>query len=524
MLQLTGPEATASADAPGLRLASPPKLPLATVPDGEDVAGSSVALQADEFASALVGLACSTIPVPYGRQRRGAPLVTAKMRETVNRRRAAHSLIRVLPPYSHATVLGRSLGAMMQRAAADPEYVLDTLDRLVAYYARWGVSSIRGGLSNLTRLRAYAEARGEYEAADSDVYPAVVSDEYLVSVRLGAKAKAERAAARAAAEQRQLTEQQARRDGSGAEIAAFRCLKWLQDNAKVETAADQPLVAKRKLEVVAAVPSPALEPPHYTQLCYLAKHHERREVRGTAGGFALVSQIISRFQQAQSSAILGERGDAIYTAVVLDKSNQPHKRRARPAFGPVLDAYGTRAVIDAVYDALEDVPEGNFLVRDTDSSDGAPTEGARFVDGPLLDGRADKALQYCLSLPPLSLKPPELLSYKKHSLKPMLLKHAARMQVDPVRRHGMGRFSGSAAQEPSLVPDAAMLLKHRLRCAKLPDRYAQATALAVDVEAALKVHADLRALVASKSIAQLAAMDWTGCGDEQEDDKSDDNA
>jgi len=179
-------------------------------------------------------------------------------------------------------------------------------------------------------------------------------------------------------------------------------------------------------------------------LCWLAKHHPRREVRGTSSGFATTASQISRLQQTQTSAIVAERKGTLWTATQLDKSNQPHKQRARPAFGPLLDAFNTRGVIDALYDAIDGVEDGCFLIRDNSSTNGTPTEGTEFVDGPMSAARADNALQYLLTLPPLALSVQAAREFTNRSLKPFMLKHAVRMGSDPLRRHGIGRFAGSA--------------------------------------------------------------------------------
>jgi hypothetical protein len=199
--------------------------------------------------------------------------------------------------------------------------------------------------------------------------------------------------------------QQQRRDGRSAAKTAFRSLRFLLDNAKMVTAARDALVFKRKFATTVPTPTPSLEPPHYAHLCYLAAHHADRVVRGTAAGFALTASQTSRFKQAQSCAILAEKKGVLYTAVQMDKSNEPHKQSARPAFGPILDAFGTRGVIDAVYDALTDVEAGCFLVRDNDSISGALVDGSSFTNGPILGARADAALQYLLTLPPLKCDP-----------------------------------------------------------------------------------------------------------------------
>ena len=91
----------------------------------------------------------------------------------------------------------------------------------------------------------------------------------------------------------------------------------------------------------------------------------------------------------------------------------------------------------------------------------------------------------------------------------MMLKHAARMLLGPVERHGLGRFSGSAAQSAALVPEPAELKKHRIRCAALPDRYAQSSALARDARISVLVSKDIQGLAAAYSIEELSAMDWT---------------
>jgi hypothetical protein len=82
------------------------------------------------------------------------------------------------------------------------------------------------------------------------------------------------------------------------------------------------------------------------------------------------------------------------------------------------------------------------------------------------------------------------------------------MLLGPIERHGLGRFSGSAAQSATLVPEPAELKKHRLKCAVLPDRYAQSTAFARDARMAVRVSKDIQRLASAHTIEELAAMDW----------------
>jgi hypothetical protein len=458
------------------------------------------------------------MPAQLGRNKKGGPLITGAMRDQANRTRAACQLASALSLQTIAGIWGRNLITTAMRLHDDEPYSVSCADELVTFLARWGTSTLKGALSTLTRIRAYAEAKGEYDAADNDTYPAQLTNSFLDEINVKAIEAAKAYREKAEAEGRVLTTQQQRRDGRTAAKTAFRSLRWLLDNVKMATAADDALVCKRKFGTTISTPTPALEPPHYTQLCYLAVHHRSRVVRGTAAGFAMVASQTSRFKQAQACAILAEKNGVLYTCVQVDKSNEPHKQSPRPAFGPVLDAYGSRGVIDAVYDALSDIEDGCFLVRDNDSATGAPVEGCAFTNGPILGGRADAALQFLLSLPPLACKPPSLLEFKVHSLKPMMLKHAARMLLGPIERHGLGRFSGSAAQSATLVPEPVELKKHKLKCAILPDRYAQNTAFARDARIAVRVSQDIQKLAALHSIEELGAMDWTeGPGSEGDD-------
>ena len=456
----------------------------------------------------------STPPLPARAGKGQTSIITTKMRDNISRRRAAHALVRVLPLYSHARVLGRSVDRMLTATYEEgDEYVIRLLERLVEYYIRWGVSSVRGAASALDRLRVFAVANDDHEAAEACSFSPEISDQWLIYVRTSATTTATARIAAAAAAGRELTNAQARRDGSGAEETAFRALRWLLDNARVNTSARDPLVAKRNLDRQPPMPTRSLEPPHYYQLCWHAANNPLRVVRGTSAGLAFTASQVYRLQQSQTSCVIAETENVVWSATQLDKSNQPHKRRPRPAFGPLYDACGGRGVIDALYDSLSGVEEGCFTIRDNDSREGAPNESTEFIDGPMTAPRVDAALQHILQLPPLSMPEREAREFTNRSLKPFMLKHAARMGCDPVRRHGMGRFSGSAAQDPAMIPEAALLARHRVKCSQLPNRYAQSTSLGADVSESLRVMADIRRLCAAHSIQQLSEMDWSDIPD-----------
>ncbi len=56
--------------------------------------------------------------------------------------------------------------------------------------------------------------------------------------------------------------------------------------------------------------------------------------------------------------------------------------------------------------------------------------------------------------------------------------------------------------------EPAELRKHRLKCAVLPDRYAQNAAFARDARMAIRVSKDIQRLASAHTIEELAAMDW----------------
>ena len=242
------------------------------------------------LATSAIGLAAlSLVPDQLGRSKLGGPTITSQMRDTVNRRRAACKLVSVLHDSSGAAILGRQLAEFSDRLNQSVGFADMCAEELVAYFSRWGVSTLTGALSTLTRIRCFAEAEAEYDAVDSDVYPAQLTNKFLDSINSAALAKAQQWQSNAEMSGVEITEQQRRRDGRSAAKTAFRSLRFLLDNAKMDTAARDSLVCKRKFATTIPIPTPAAEPYHYAQLCYLAAHSHDPVVAGTAGGFALVA-------------------------------------------------------------------------------------------------------------------------------------------------------------------------------------------------------------------------------------------
>ena len=225
--------------------------------------------------SAISDAVEALVPPALGRNKKGGVIITSKMRDATNKKRAACQLVGALSLQTCSAVLDRNLTEMAEKLHDDELYGTECADELVNFFARWGVSTLKGALSALTRLRAFAEMKGEYEAVDSDEYPAQLVSAFLDDLDARAIKAAEALQEKAEAEGVELTVQQQRRDGRSAAKTAFRSLRFLLDNAKMVTAARDSLVYKRRFAATVPMPTPALEPPHYVQLCYLAAHHVR---------------------------------------------------------------------------------------------------------------------------------------------------------------------------------------------------------------------------------------------------------
>ena len=185
----------------------------------------AVALQGDHEArcaawakasSAISLAALQLIPPQLGRNKKGGMLITSAMRDQSNKTRAACQLVGALTLKTCHDILGGDLITRAEKLHDSELYAVECANGVISFFARWGVSTLKGALSTLTRLRAFAEAKGEYEAADEDVYPAHLVSSFLDHINVNAIKAAAAYHAKAAAEGRELTTQQQRRDGRSA--------------------------------------------------------------------------------------------------------------------------------------------------------------------------------------------------------------------------------------------------------------------------------------------------------------------
>ena len=129
--------------------------------------------------SAISDAVEALVPPALGRNKKGGAIITSKMRDAANKIRASCQLVGALSLQTCSAILGRDLDQMAEKLHDDELYGTECADELVNFFARWGVSMLKGALSALTRLRAFAEMKGEYEAVDGDENPAQLVSAFL---------------------------------------------------------------------------------------------------------------------------------------------------------------------------------------------------------------------------------------------------------------------------------------------------------------------------------------------------------
>ena len=244
-------------------------------------------------------------------------------------------------------------------------------------------------------------------------------------------------------------------------------------------------------------------------LAIIATTHASKYVRGQAAGWYTEGTSIMRHNQATLARVVGEdkERNLLLLAVEKDKSNEPHKQKPRIAWAPLLDVLGGRQVTDELYNMLDGFEEVGSLLLDTDSSHGSPDSATRFDSKPLAGPRADRSLQWLLQQKPISLSRGEAEDYTHHAVKHHGLESGRILEFKETQQNELGRFSGSLAQLDALMPDEAMMARHNLRCAKLPDRYANETRLDVIAPLLTKiVDAHRRLYSLDKTLASIPML------------------
>ena len=165
----------------------------------------------------------------------------------------------------------------------------------------------------------------------------------------------------------------------------------------------------------------------------------------------------------------------IVLSVLLDKNPDPAKRTQRPAWACVDELVSTPGTIVEALRASLDGAEGvRCLLRDTDSPTGDPTHPltTRWIQAPMVDKkRVVASIQGLLRA--LGVDHETASQFLGHSAKRFPLNAAkASGQFSEPELNEIGRFGGSTSQSDDLIPTAAMLQAHSLRCRVLPGIYA----------------------------------------------------
>ena len=263
--------------------------------------------------------------------------------------------------------------------------------------------------------------------------------------------------------------------------STWASLAWVRDHCGLVTHARSSAAAPFR----GAPPSSTREKKAVTPfivagLDWLAANHPCPFTRGHAAGWALASRSALRIEQASSCVINSitacadghSSSDVVFGSVLLDKNPDPSKMTARPFLG---DAGPPGRGRESLLEMLDGREEVRAILIDTDSPSGDPSRGASvWLRAPLAPGsRAEASLHALLQLPPISLSPEQAMAYKGHASKRHLLCLAeASPLFSAEESNELGRFSGSIAQSPDLIPSAAMLQRHAARCAVLPAIYA----------------------------------------------------
>ena len=398
--------------------------------------------------------------------------------------RAARALVSILPFGCAGFVLHDPPDLVASRSpAANAELMVRVLEKR-------GVSSLDAAYSTLGRLLAFVRATrpGATSVAGSDV-----------SAFLSAHPPSE---------------------------ATTSSIRWLRDWCGLDLPARGAAAGRRRAAPGEAPLGAPVAPPvardneslsfkMTLHLEALAARHPSVYVRGHAAGWLFLARHALRFEQscdcAISASVVVSCGDVdvtvIFGAVTLDKNPDAAKQKPRPFWGCFEGLLERDAPFRALAAMLDGVESLRFILRDTDSPSGDPCDPStsRWVAAALSSSRVDASLHGLLQLPPLSMARDDARRYHRHSGKRYLFNVADSSPAFSLAdANEVGRFSGSVAQDPDLVPEAALLARHDLRARLLPSMYARKSKVATVLKLVARLH-----LVQRDACALFAAM--PGC-------------
>ena len=418
---------------------------------------------------------------------------------------ASLKLIGLLPVICIEYLYGKGDGTFVSDPFAVVAYA-------AKYGAKWTVDTLLAAASTLSALVLHASLLDAYTEAEACSFSAPTVLSFLNSTDMKAIGDANFRLSELRRAGVEPTVQQSRRDGTSAENRAFQALKFLAKNYRLETAADHLTVTNRpKRATRESIPTPSATPAMLGQLAHLANTSPSCFVRGLSGGMHNVALMVTRGEQAAATSVVSLENSYVTCAIHSEKSNEPQKKKPRPAWFPQDDVLGNCTSYSSMVEMLIGVERGNFLLRDTNSVDGNPFHASctEWASCALEGKRANVALHALLAAAPLSLSEELAASYDMHSLKHTLMETGAAIGSDVLKRHQIGGYSGSALRLRGLMPDAALMLQHRFTCAKMPLRYAQEARVLEIIDTIEEHIAPVRALLRARPFETLTK---TGLG------------
>ena len=207
-------------------------------------------------------------------------------------------------------------------------------------------------------------------------------------------------------------------------------------------------------------------------------------VSGSAAALFLLCVAALRCEQASDACLVAVvphsfralSGSILVAACARDKNPDPEKASSRPIWAGVTGLRHPGAVESALTRMLARTAEVGCILPDTDSLSGDPRSAGRWMLTPLAPGaRTDRLIHSLLTHPAIGMTAEQASRFHGHSPKRFTQNVCkAATSLDDGDAHELGRFSGSSAQNADLVPSEAMLRRHSLQCAVLPDMYARA--------------------------------------------------
>ena len=207
-------------------------------------------------------------------------------------------------------------------------------------------------------------------------------------------------------------------------------------------------------------------------------------VRGAAAALFLLCVAALRCEQASDTCLVAIvshsfrafSGSIFVAACARDKNPDPEQARSRPIWAGVTGFRHPGAVQAALSHMLARTADAGCILPDTDSRGGDPRSASQWMLTPLAPGaRTDRLIQSLLVHPAVGMTAEQAARFHGHSPKRFTQNVCkAASSLDDGDAHELGRFSGSTAQNADLVPSEAMLRRHSLQCAVLPDMYARA--------------------------------------------------